>query len=237
MILIRAYRLKNKQKDLLIELVQNNSGFNRPLLDNHSIPIIQLFLFFTDASCLRQKDVNFLYSYFHTIVSDLRIEKLKHNRLPELYNNINSAIEYHATGNRPEEYCDSSSVLLAIFLEITTIFNSEGLFNEILSLVDENLSLQIVSIDFNQYNVEQLLFERHLHNEYFVDCIDRVKDGSKLLNNEAGFNGFKKSILEKKEPNTKYETDTLGLSCVRYLAHSYFKNEILPEEWRAIIED
>ncbi|GAL77271.1 hypothetical protein JCM19274_4984 [Algibacter lectus] len=39
-------RLKNKQKDLIIELIDNNSGFNRPLFDNHSIPIVQLFLFF-----------------------------------------------------------------------------------------------------------------------------------------------------------------------------------------------
>lgn len=230
-------RLKNKQKDLLIELVDNNSGFNRPLFDNHSIPIIQLFLFFSDKNCLRQKDVAFLGGYFQLTIANLRIEKFKHNRQPELHNRINPIIEFIATGDKPDEYCDSSSILLAILLEICVVFNSENLFKEILSFIDDNLSLQIVSIDSNKYNVEKLLFEKHLHNEYFVDCIERVQDGLKLLKNEADFNEFKKSVIEKKETTNLYETDILGLSCIRYLAHSYFKNEILPEEWRELISE
>jgi hypothetical protein len=229
--------LKNKQKDLIIELTDKNSGFKRPILDNHSIPLLQLFLFFSDKKCLRQKDVEFLVGYFHLTISNLKIEKIRHNRQPELYNRIDPIIEFIATGNKPEEYCDSSSILLAILLEITIIFNSENLFNGILSFIDENLSLQIVSIDFNKYNVEQLLFEKHLHNEYFVDCIERVQDGLKLLKNEANFSDFKKSVLEKKETPNSYKTDVLGLSCIRYLAHSYFKNEILPEEWRELITE
>jgi hypothetical protein len=99
------------------------------------------------------------------------------------------------------------------------------------------LSLQIVSIDATNHNVEQMLFEKHLHQEYYVDCIERVQDGLKLLKNEANFIEFKKSILEKKESTKSYATDNLGLSCIRYLAHSYYKNEILPDEWRELIND
>ena len=97
--------------------------------------------------------------------------------------------------------------------------------------------IQIVSIDFESHNVEQLLFEKHLHNEYFVECIDRVQNGLKLLKDEQNFSEFKKSVLDKKEIPYRYKTDVLGLSCIRYLAHSYFKNEILPEEWRCLIKD
>lgn len=229
-------KLINKQKDLLIEVIENNSGFNRPLFDNHSIPIIQLILFISDKDYLRQKDVNFLFNYFHKIITNLKIEKIRHNWQPELHNRVNPLIDFIATGIRPKEYCDSSSILLAILLEVSTIFSSEILFSEILSFIDKDLSLQIVSIDFNTYNVENLLFEKNLHNEYYVDCIERVKDGLKLLKNEADFSEFKKSVLEKKEPINSYKTDKLGLSCIRYLAHSYFKNEILPEEWRELIE-
>ncbi len=228
-------RLKNKQKDLIIELINNNNGFTRPIFDNHSIPITQLFLFFSDKKCLRQKDVDFLAGYFQLMISNLKIEKIRHDRQPELYNRIDPIIDFFATGTKPEEYCDSSSILLAILLEITLIFNSEELFKEILSFIDESLSLQIVSIDATKYNVEQLLFEKDLHSEYFVDCIERVQDGLKLLKNEADFSEFKKLVLEKKESPNSYETDILGLSCIRYLAHSYFKNEILPEEWRELI--
>lgn len=229
--------LKNKQKDQLIEVIENNNAFNRPILDNHSIPIIQLFLFISDKACLRQKDVDFLFNYFQITMFNLSIEKNKHNRLPELYSRVDSLVEFVTLGTRPKEYCDSSSILLAVFLEISLIFDSEPLFKQILTIIDENLSLQIVSIDFENHNVENLLFEKHLHNEYYVDCIEKGNDGLKLINNEANFSLFKKSVLEKKTPMSYYKTDELGLSCIRYLAHSYYKNEILPEEWREFIKD
>lgn len=229
--------LKNKQKDLIIELIENNSGFSRPIFDNHSIPIIQLLLFFSDKKSLRQKDIKFLGNFIRKVISNIKIEKIKHNRLPELYNRIDITIEFFASGDKPEEYCDTSSILVAILLEVTVIFNAEFLFKEILSFIDDRLSLQIVSIDDTKFNIEQILFEKHLHQEYYVDCIERVQDGLKLLKNEANFFEFKKSILEKRENTKSYVTDNLGLSCIRYLAHSYYKNEILPDEWRELINE
>src|SRR5690606_2151729 len=80
--------LKNKQKDLLIELINNNSGFTRPLLDNQSIIIIRLFLFFAEERYLRKKDVNFISNYIFRTLENIVISKIKHNRLPELYNRI-----------------------------------------------------------------------------------------------------------------------------------------------------
>ena len=230
-------RLKNKQKDMIIELIENNSGFTRPILDHHSIPIVQLLLFFNDEKSLRDKDVIFLGNFINDIISNLKIEKIRNNRFPELHNRIDATIEFIATGEKPEDYCDSSSILLAILLEITVIFDAEFLFKEILSFIDDKFSLQIVSIDATKFNIEQLIFEKHLHDEYYVDCIDRVKDGLKLLKNESNFIEFKKSVLEKKDSIKSYATDNLGLSCIRHLAHSYYKNEILPEEWRALINE
>lgn len=229
--------IHHKQKDLIIELINNNNGFKRPLCDNHSIPIVQLLLFFSDKESLRQKDVEFLFGYIDQTVNNIHLEKIKFDRLPELHNNIDLIIEFIAAKNRPESYCDSSSILLAILLEICVIFDSKDLFKKILSFIDDNLSLQIVSIDFNSQNVETLLFKKHLHNEYYVECIERVEDGLTLLKTDADFTQFKKSVIDKKEVLRSYETDTFGLSCIRYLAHSYFKNEILPEEWRALIRD
>lgn len=229
-------KLINKQKDLIIEIIENNNGFNKPILDNHSIPIIQLLLFFSDKDYLRQKDVNFLHNYFQQIITHLKIEKIRHKRQPELNNRINLLIEFLATGIKPQEYCDSSSILIAILLEVSVIFDSEDFFTEILSFIDNDLSLQIVSIDFNNHDVEKILFQKNLHNEYYVDCIERVQDGLKLLKKDANFNDFKKSILEKRKECYPYKIDKLGLSCIRYLAHSFYKNEILPEEWRKLIE-
>ncbi len=232
----QANLLKNKQKDFIIEMVINNSGFSRPILDNHSIPIIQLFLFFSDKSSLRQVDVEFLFKYFNLIINNLKIEKIKHNRQPELYNNLNALIEFIATTNKPEEYTDISSILIAILLEMTTIFKSEELFRTILSFIDDDLSLQIATIDFSKHDVELLLFKEHLHKEYYIEEIERNLDGIKLFKDEANFKEFTEAVIKRKKSITDYKTDQLGLSCIRYLAHSYYKNEILPEEWRTLVQ-
>lgn len=230
-------RIKDKQKDFIIELIKNNSGFVRPVLDNHSIPIVQLFLFFAEEGEARQKDVNFLFEFINQAIINIKIEKIRHNRLPELNSNVNLLIEFVATGIKPDNYIDKSSVLLAILLELCVIFNSEELFKEILSIIDKDTSLQIVSIDSNKHNVEKLLFERELHDIYFVDCIERVNNSLKLLKTDGNFEDFKITISSKIEKPIIYECDLHGLSCIRYLAHSYYKNEILPEEWRKLVDD
>lgn len=230
-----SVKVKNKIKDLIIELVNNNSGFSRPLLDNHSIPIIQLLLFFNDKTCLRKKDIDFLFNYLHNIILNLQIGKIRHKIQPELHNNIELVIEAIATGIKPKEYCDSSSILIAILLELCAVFESKELFEQILSFIDKNLSLQIASIDFNEYDVETLLFEKNLHQEYYVECIERVKGGMTFLKEDADFEDFKRTVAEKKDVVNEFRTDKVGLDFIRYLAHSFFKNEILPNEWRQFI--
>ena len=71
-----------------------------------------------------------------------------------------------------------------------------------------------------------------------VDDYEIILNALQLLKNEANFINFKNSVLEKIESTSEidYKTDQCGLSCIRYLAHSYHKNEILPEEWRAFID-
>lgn len=223
----QLYSLKNKQKDLLIELITNNSGFYRPILDNHSIGIVQLFLFFSDKRCLRQIDINFITDYIFTVTNNIIIEKLKHKRLPELSNNLDLVVEAFATSKKPEEYCDSSSILIATILELIVIFNSEEMYDEIKKHLSKDLSLQIASISIEEYNVEQLLFEKNLHKEYYVDCMDELP---------KSFEEFKSIVKSKVVPISTYRTDNAGLSFLRYLAHSYFKNEILPEEWRNMMK-
>lgn len=219
--------LRNRQKDLIIELIQNNNGFYRPILDNNSIPIMQLFVFFSDKKYLRQKDVNFITSYIFETINNILISKIKHNLLPELYSNVAAVSEAFATGEKPEEYYDTSSMLLPALLELLVIFNAKEVYEDVHKFLHEKLSLQIPSIDFDEYDVEQLLFERHLHQEYHVDYIDKFfKD----------FEDFEELVGKKVVIKKDYRTDKAGFSFLRYLAHSYYKNEILPEEWRIHLE-
>ncbi|OPB84420.1 hypothetical protein [Elizabethkingia ursingii] len=213
----------NKQKDLLIELIGNNSGFYRPILDNHSIPIVQLFLFFADEKTRRQQDVNFITEVVFGVLGSIIDEKRKYDRIPELYNNMEKVIEFFVLNQKPDGYEDSSSVLLAIIAELLVIFKAKGSFEIFHKYLSENLNLQIATIDSSEYDVEQLLFEKNLHEEYFVDSIQELT---------TDFEEFKKERYSKVLPMLEFRTDKVGLSCIRYLAHSYYKNEILPEEWR-----
>jgi hypothetical protein len=46
--------LRKKQKDLLIHLIENNDGCQRPILDYHSISILNAVLFFLQKEDLRR---------------------------------------------------------------------------------------------------------------------------------------------------------------------------------------
>lgn len=225
---------RTQQKEIIIKIIHNNSGFYRPILDNHSIPIMQLFLFFMDERDLRTRDENFIYSYIEVIVESLKIGKLKNKLFPEINNNINAVIETLATQekNKSDSYNDSSSTLIAMLMELCVVFNSEKLYSEISSFIDVDLSLQIISIDFKKLDVERLLFEKNLDKEYFVECVETRHHSTNFTPTIPSFSLFKTGVKEKETPSPVFISDEIGFSFIRYLAHSYYKNQILPYEWR-----
>lgn len=222
-----SIKIKNKQKDLIIKLVSNNSGFERPLIDNHSIPIILLLTFFLDKKCLRQVDVKFIQSYVVDIVENLIIIKRKTQRFPELYNRVNLLIEYSSVGERPEDYTDESSILIAILFELIAFLNGKPMYALLKNELHPNMSLQIAHPLFDKFPIENLLFEKHMNQEYYVECYDDLPDD---------FEDFKKTVKNKKHDTLSYITDALGFPFLRILAHTFFKNEIFPNEWRSLFE-
>lgn len=220
-------KLKNKQKDLLIELINNNSGFSRPILDNQSITIMQLFLFFAEENHLRQKDVNFITSYIFKVLENIVVSKVRHNRLPELYNRIDIVAETIATNKKALQYTDSSSILVTTLLELLVIFDSKESYDEVLKFMDEKLSYQIAYPNYKEYDIEQLLFEKNMHREYYVECLQEKPEN---------FDDFKKVVEAKPKTPITFRTDQSGFTFLRHLAHSYFKNELLPDEWRKYIK-
>jgi hypothetical protein len=224
--------LKNKQKDYIANLILNNSSFYRPILDNHSIPIAQIFLFFADKSTLRQEDVDFLYYFLKNIVENFSMDLQMGLPIADINNNVELLIEYIVTGEKPEGYKDSTSILFGFLMELSVLFNSLDLFSSVLDLLNEDISVQIPLLDFDKLpNAEILLFTKDLHNEYYVDI---VPTSTLLINDdkEQAFHEFKEWINNQQIQKTEFITDIKGFSCLRYLAHSYFKNELLPFEWR-----
>ena len=218
--------IRNRQKDKIIDLVTNNRGFYKPLIDNHSIPIVLLFLFFTDKKDYRQKDVDFIASYILGVINNIIIVKKTRGHLPELYNRINLVSEYHTHKKKPEEYCDQSSMLIAILLELLVIFDNQQFYHHLKKHLDENLSLQIAHPNNDEFDIEELMFKKHMHDEYYIES---------YLNLPDDFNEFKKALKQKKYNKREYRTDKIGFPFLRTLAHIHFKNEIFPDEWRRLI--
>jgi hypothetical protein len=223
---IHLKKLRNLQKDKIIGLIENNSGFFRPLIDNHSIPILQLFLFFTEKLDLRQKDVNFIASYIFGVINGLLITKLQRNRLPEGYNRLDLLSEYVSSHTKPDEYTDQSSMLIAILFELLVLFDAKDTFENFKKHLDDKLSLQIAHPYFDELDIEQLMFEKHLDAEYYIESEFSLPDN---------FEDFKKKVKDKEIYKIEYRTDKDGFPFLRTLAHKYYKNEIFPNEWRDII--
>lgn len=220
-------RIKNEQKDIIIELIENNSGFQRPVIDSHSIEILQIFLFFADKSILRQKDIEFIAGYIFNVITGIFKIELTRSRLPELYSNINLLVEYSSTKERPEEYVDNSSVLMAVLVELLVVLDSkESYINFRERIKDTNLI--IVYPHFDKFEIEKLMFEKHMHNEYYNEVITPLPDD---------FDKFKEVIKAKINIQPNFRTDNTEFSFLKTLAHSYYRNEIFPCEWRILIDD
>lgn len=215
--------LRNIQKDKIIKLIENNSGAYRPIIDNNSISILNTFRFFSEQFALRQKDIEFLRSYIYGVINGLLVIKIKRNRLPDGYNRINLVSEFVATGEKPEEYTDESSMLIAILYELLVLFDAKDIYLNLKKCLEDKVNLQIVHPNTKEYDIEQSLFENHMDSEYYVDSFQTVPDN---------FEEFKKDVKGKTYEEVEYRTDKAGFPFLRTLAHKYFKNEIFPDEWR-----
>lgn len=219
--------IRNNQKDKIINLIEANSGFKRPLLDNHSIPILQVFLFFVDDKDLRQKDINFITSFIFELINGLIVTKVQRGRFPEGYNRIELVSEYVSSSERPEDYVDESSMLIPMLLELLVIFDAKGVYLNLKKHLRE-VSLQMPYPKVAEFDIEESLFEKHMDAEYYVETSFELPDD---------FEEYKKTVKAKPFEIIDYKTDKLGFSFLRTLAHSYFKNEIFPNEWRKYFID
>ncbi len=224
----KGEELHNNQKDVVIELINNNPGFQRPIIDNHSIPILQILKFFSLAKNRRVKDVHFIANYIFSVVTGIIVIKARRNRLPDGYSRIDLVSEFCISGNKPEEYTDESSILIAILFELLVLLNAKEMYENFKQHLDKEISLQIACPNTTDYDVEQSLFEKHMNAEYYIETNNSLPDS---------FEEYKDKVKTRKYKEIKYRTDAAGFAFLRTLAHSYYKNELFPIEWRQFFSE
>jgi hypothetical protein len=205
--------------ELLISTIVNNPSSQRPLLDNQ---IIEIFFGFCGLANAGKVDI--AKRWITGIFENLSIRKRYMNRLPELYNNLNSVIEYEATDERPIEYQDSSSTLIYFLFELCLILNCKDVYN--------SFRTEFLDINFQVWyppeNVEDLLYLQEIH-EGDTETINHLPEN---------FDDFLADV-EARHLNDKtscyFQSNSLPI--MQLLACKHYRTPIFPLWWRSILFD
>lgn len=222
----KKQNLRNRQKAILKNLIRQNIGCKRPIIDNQSIAILNVFLFFFKDENLTNDDKEFINDYLLELLDNILITHSQHKRFPELNSDIAALTEFIITGQRPAEYEDRSSLLLTILFELTVVLDNEEIYSLFRKGIQGKINLQAAMSALADEELEIALFEKNLNQVYYVETnIDLPED----------FKTFKAAINEKKLLRREYKTDAVGFPFLRILAHVYYQNEWLPDEWRTFL--
>lgn len=227
-------------KSILINVLEQNSVSIRPILDIHSIPIIDILNFFIELD-----DKESAQNYLSSVLYRIKYNKEALDRMPDARNNVTNIIKYYITGDKPLGYVDSTSPLLAALMEYTAILDMENEYIVMRDfIIDQNIELGLFVphhgkdskskhlIENKELDLEELLFSEYFFNEGYQTSILLTKDFSDKLT----FKEFKESIIQRKDEFTyDYRIDTIE-PFFRDLAHIYFKTPYFPDRWRQYLE-
>lgn len=215
---------KNQKESLKVLISNNKEALCKPILDNHFIPIFHLVDFFLNSRERTQDDLNFIGKYVFDCLEGIYLRKNIKGVFPYHGHNLEYLIRLEATGQKDENYPDSSSLLIPFLLELLAIFSMGKVYDDYIEFFKKNISLQTAIPSVNEYpDFENRFFKGHLHNEYNIEIIvDLPKTMSE----------FKEKLLTKNVTATIFKTETMGYSFLLTLARSFYKNEPFPEGWR-----
>lgn len=217
--------------EILMRIVERNSGVFRPLLDNHSISIILT----TKYLCERELS-DFAEGYITGILNNVHLIKLSKGRIPELYNNLSSLIEYAASSIRPASYCDKSSYLLLILLGLLSTDDDkyDKQINEYFEYLCKDVDLLTYSPPKDIVENEHILFRKELNEEGYTSVYDYGRNSKQEseVKEKSKYEILKYKLKNDKTDTYEFRTDKLGLKNLRYLAHIYYKTPLFPQDWR-----
>ena len=207
----------NDQLRIVINIIKQNSGFDVPLLDNHSITLVLLTRFVW--ACGQPEDESVIKDYFEYIdrlCTNVILRHKRQNIFPEFYNNIKEVCA--SMFKKSEDYVDSSSMYLLVLVEILAFFRRKTNYKYLRKEINASkVNLQIPLPIFDE-NLEVNLFDHHLHNEMCVKSSICLPDT---------LEAFLKTFKIKYKP-ISFRTEKIGLGPLLLLAHIHYKTEFFP---------
>lgn len=225
--------------ELVNQLINQNSVSRRPLLDIHSLPILDVVLLFHKFG----RD-DLAIHHIREVFGYIKFAKDNSGRIPDASNNPQNIIKLFATGVKPVYYIEETSLLLGLLAELTVIFNLEKDFYNIRDFAIKNsIDLAIFVphhgeesnskelIEDLENDLEEQLFSKSFQNGYQseIQLFDERRE-------KITFEVFKNDLIEcKNEFTYQYRSDKAGYEILRDLAHFHFKTPYFPDRWRCLL--
>lgn len=208
---------RNDQLRIVTNIIKQNSGFDVPLLDNHSITLVLLTRFVW--GCGQPEDESVIkdfFEYIDRLCANVILRHKRQNIFPEFYNNVKEVCA--SMFKKSEDYVDSSSMYLLVLVEILAFFRQKTNYKYLgKEIKASKVNLQIPLPIFDEY-LEVNLFDHHLHNEMCVKSSICLPDT---------LEAFLKTFKIKYKP-ISFRTKKIGLSPLLLLAHIHYKTEFFP---------
>jgi len=222
----------DEQINTLNRVIINNDATYRPLLDNHSIPLV-LGIDFLLKHARRDDAITLLRNAWAAIALGFRAFK----RLPDGRNRVGSVIQLMATNKKSIYYEDKTSHLLAILLEYLAVLDLKDDYNSKVSIFLKEINIDLAVFvpfadnvlaelkDIEGNNLELALFDHTLNTEGYQSEV----------NYHSTFDEFKEKTHTKNEFSYVYRTTEAGFGFLLNLAHVYYETPFFPDFWRSSI--
>lgn len=218
-----------EQLNTLNRIILNNDATYRPLLDNHSIPLVLAINFLMKHG--RTPDaITLLRNAWAAIVLGYRAFK----RLPDGRNRIESVIQLMVTNKKNIYYEDKTSHLLAIMLEYLAVLNLKDDYDDKISVFLKEINIDLaVFVPFSDTvlaalkeitadQIELALFDHTVNEEGYQSEVNYF----------GTFDELKKRTASKNEFTYTYRTNEAGFGFLLPLAHVYYETPLFPDFWR-----
>ena len=212
---IRA--LVRDHRDCVIDVIKHNSGFDLPMLDTQSIPILMTLRFMMLGYKHEKKDEELIVTWVQRMVINLLIYYRQRKMMPETTGDRRDLAK--SMYKKAASYRDQSSLLLTHLAEIVAWIGDKNLYKLLYDLIKESgVNLQIAYPVLHE-DLEYALYNHRLYGEMSVEFDIKIpKDVTKF---DEGF--------VKKYTHIPLRTQKTPFRFLETLAHVYYKTDWFPD--------
>jgi len=208
---------------ILKTFIRKNSACTVPLLDTHSIPIQMVFKYMynhinTEDESKAKDDIKALGNFTIDTIINMCKRHSNTKMWPEMTGKRTALAK--SLYEKSDDYCSESSLLIMVMFELVAYLDSAPTYNVFKKVVEESgVNLQIAYPITDEYDIEQLLFEKRLYDELAVETSIELPETLEAF----------QASYTKRYDSIKYRTDSVGFRYLRTLAHKYYETDLFPD--------